>query len=125
MGQNQSNSSNNAKTAKEQKPQESDESDDDGMPKLVNEASAFVIVNVKFEKPDGTSDTKRFKVGTSDRKINQVKRDLEKQFNIPENKIRVYLENGKEEMPDDCTLYDLGIIDDTNLIVHDGSEQYD
>ena len=36
---------------------------------LLPEASAFVIVNVKFEKPDGTSDTKRFKVGTSDRMV--------------------------------------------------------
>ncbi|GFR70992.1 hypothetical protein ElyMa_005667200 [Elysia marginata] len=126
MGQNQSNNPKDAKIAKNKKQQESDDtdSDDDCTPNVVNEASAYVIANIQYERPNGEVQVKKFRIGTSNTKAKAMKRNLEKQFDIAANQIKVYLENGKEEMPDDCTLHELGIVDDITLIVRDGSQQY-
>ena len=53
-----------------------------------------------------------------------MKKNLEQKFGITPGRIQVYLEGGETEMPDECTLYELGLINDVTLLVRDSSLKY-
>ncbi|GFN92309.1 hypothetical protein PoB_001881500 [Plakobranchus ocellatus] len=120
MGQSTSTNS-----AKEEVPEEYDVDYDYGESgcAVVNEAATFAVLEIIYELPNGQCEKKKLPVTTS-KKAKFVKRELEAKFDIEPYACQLYLYNGKEEMPDHCTLHELGIQGDMTLKIRNKSLKY-